>query len=121
MARKSTKATTKTEETKAAATEEVKAEPAKTEEKPAKKAETKAPAKKAAAKAPAAKSAKEPVIKCTIEFQGKNTEVRSIVDSIFEAEGGKDAVETLAVYIQPENGVAYYVANGNEEGKSVNF
>lgn len=102
MARKSTK----TEETKV----EVKAEAAE-------KAE-----KKTAAKKPrAAAAAKEPVIKCTIEFGGKNTEIRSIVDSIFEAEGGKDAVQTLAVYIQPENGVAYYVANDKEEGKSVTF
>lgn len=77
--------------------------------------------KKAAAKKPRAAAAKEPVIKCTIEFGGKNTAVRSIVDSIFEAEGGKDAVKTLDIYVQPENNVAYYVVNGNEEGKSVNF
>ena len=78
------------------------------------------PAKKAPAKKTAAK-ADEPVIKCTIEFAGKNTAVRSIVDNIFEIEGGKDAVKTLDIYIQPENDVAYYVVNGKEEGKSVQF
>ena len=79
----------------------------------------------AAKKAPAAKKtaakASEPVIKCTIEFNDKNTAVRSIVDSIYEAEGGKENIKTLEVYIQPENNVAYYVVNGNAEGKSVQF
>lgn len=83
------------------------------------KTETKAETKKAAAKKTAAKA--EPVIKCTIEFQDKNTTIRSIVDSIYEAEGGKDNIQTLDIYIQPENSVAYYVVNGEAEGKSVNF
>lgn len=108
MARKTTKATE--EKVIAEVKEEVKAAEVK-EAAPAKKA----PAKKAAAKDD------ETVIKCTIEFAGKNTAVRSIVDNIFEIEGGKDAVKTLEIYIQPENSVAYYVANGKEEGKSVQF
>ncbi len=102
MARKATKAAE--EKVTPVVKEEVKETPAK-----------KAPAKKTAAKAD------EPVIKCTIEFAGKNTAVRSIVDNIFEIEGGKDAVKTLDIYIQPENDVAYYVVNGKEEGKSVQF
>ncbi len=107
MAPRSTKAKTEAKAEKAVvetAVKAVKAEAAK-----------KAPAKKATAKAA------EPVIKCTIEFAGKNTAVRSIVDSIFEVEGGKDKVKTLDVYVQPENNVAYYVVNGKEEGKSVQF
>ena len=110
MAKKAT--TKKTEETKA--TEAVKAEEVKTEAVAAEPAK-KAPAKKAACKT------SEPVIKCTIEFNDKNTAVRSIVDSIYEAEGGKDKIKTLDVYIQPENNVAYYVVNGEVEGKSVQF
>lgn len=112
MARKTTKATE--EKVTAEVKEEVKTVK---ETAPAKEtaAAKKAPAKKAVAKAD------EPVIKCTIEFAGKNTAVRSIVDNIFEIEGGKDAVKTLEIYIQPENNVAYYVANGKEEGKSVEF
>lgn len=112
MAPRSTKAKTEAKAEKAVvetAAKAVKAEPAK------KEAAKKAPAKKVAVKAA------EPVIKCTIEFAGKNTAVRSIVDSIFDAEGGKDKVKTLDVYVQPENNVAYYVVNGNEEGKSVEF
>ncbi len=66
------------------------------------------------------KKVEEPVIKCTIEFQCTNTTIRSIVDSIMEVEG-KENVQTLDVYIQPENSVAYYVVNGNAEGKSVSF
>lgn len=113
MAKKKETKATEVTETKVAETEtkaveaEVKAEPKKA-----------APAKKATA---AKAAVKEPVIKCTIEFNNKNTAVRSIVDSIYEAEGGKENIQTLDVYIQPENNVAYYVVNGNEEGKSVNF
>ena len=109
MAKKAT--TKKTEETKV--TEAVKAE-VKAE------AVVEEPVKKAPAKKTACKTS-EPVIKCTIEFNDKNTAVRDIVDSIYAAEGGKDKIKTLDVYVQPENNVAYYVINGVEEGKSVNF
>ena len=87
--------------------------------------EVKAAEEKAEVKKPrAAKAAAKPEIKATIEFGGKNTTIESIVDSIKEAyknEGNTDAIKTLDVYIQPENDVAYYVINGVEEGKSVNF
>lgn len=76
---------------------------------------------KEAKKTPTRKAVSEPIIKCTIEYQGKNTTIRSIVDSIIEAEGGKDTVKSLDIYIQPENDVAYYVVNGSEEGKCVSF
>lgn len=97
---------------KKAVVEEVKAEVAEV------KAEPKAKAAK-----PAKAAAKE-TIKCTIEFGGKNTTIESIVANIkeaYKAEGNKDAIKTLDVYIQPENDVAYYVINGVEEGKSVNL
>ena len=81
-------------------------------------------AAKTTAKTTKAAKAKEPVIKVTLEYQGKNVVMRSIVDSVIEAykaEGNSDAIETLDVYVQPENNVAYYVINGKEEGKSVSF
>lgn len=94
-----------------------KKETAKTEEKVT---EVKAEAKKPRA----TKAAAKPEIKATIEFGGKNTTVVSIIDAIKEAyknEGNTEAIKTLDVYIQPENNVAYYVINGVEEGKSVEF
>lgn len=97
-------------ETKAAAaktTKDVKAEPAKTETKAAK----------------TTKTVKE-TVKVELQFGGKNTTIDSIVDSIkeaYKAEGNKAAIKTLEVFVQPENNVAYYVINGIEEGKSVNF
>ncbi len=63
-------------------------------------------------------------ISCTIEFANKNTTLESIVDSIkaaYKADGNRAAIKTIDVYIQPENNVAYYVINGKEEGKFVNF
>ena len=76
--------------------------------------ENPAPAKKA----PAKKA--EAVIKCTIEFNNKNTVVRDLVDQIMDIEG-KDNVKTLDLYVQPENNIVYYVVNGTAEGKSINF
>lgn len=114
------KETTKATETKAA---EVKAEPAAEVKAETKAAKTETKAAKTETKKTTTKAAKE-TIKCTIEFSGKNTTIESIVNSIKEAyaaEGRKDAIKTLDVYIQPENNVAYYVINGNEEGNSVNF
>ena len=110
------KKTAKAEEAKV---EEVKAVEEKAAEVKEEAAKTETVAKKTTAKKAA--KAEEPVIKCTIEFQGKNTKVRSIVDNIFEVEGGKENVKTLDVYVQPENNIAYYVVNGVEEGKSVKF
>lgn len=88
------------------------------------KVEEKVTEVKAEVKKPRAAKAAKPEIKATIEFGGKNTAVVSIIDSIKEAyknEGNTEAIKTLDVYIQPENGVAYYVINGVEEGKSVEF
>ncbi len=117
---KAAKAETKT----AKAEVKTEAKPAKAETKTAKPVKTEA--KKAAnksAKETTTKAAKE-TIKCTIEFGGKNTTIEEIVNTIkenYKAEGGKAAIKTLDVYIQPENGVAYYVVNGSAEGKSINF
>ena len=119
MAKKATAAKTevKTEET-------VKTAPVKTETKTETKAEPKTTAAKAAktTKTVKAKETKETKVNVTVEFQGNNKSVNDIVEAVkeaYKAEGNKDAVETIDLFIQPENGVAYYIVNGKEEGKSV--
>ncbi len=118
MAKKATAAKTevKTEET-------VKTAPVKTETKTETKAEPKTTAAKAAKTTKTVK-AKETKVNVTVEFQGNNKSVNDIVEAVkeaYKAEGNKDAVETIDLFIQPENGVAYYIVNGKEEGKSVNI
>lgn len=118
MAKKATAAKTevKTEET-------VKTAPVKTETKTEAKAEPKTTAAKAAKTTKTVK-AKETKVNVTVEFQGNNKSVNDIVEAVkeaYKAEGNKDAVETIDLFIQPENGVAYYIVNGKEEGKSVNI
>ncbi len=112
------------EETKVAAAP-IKEE-AKTVKSTSAKEETKAiktaPAKttKCAAKAKAV----EPKIEVTLQYAGNNTAVNSVVETVkaaYAAEGNTEEIKTLEVYIQPENGVAYYVVNGNAAGKSVNL
>ncbi len=103
------------------ATAEKETKTSKAAEKTEVKSETKA-VKTTKKVAPA--KAKEPVIKVTLEFQGKNVAMRSVVDAAqeaYKAEGNTDAIETLEVYVQPENDVAYYVVNGKGEGKFVNI
>ena len=42
------------------------------------------------------------------------------VTAAYEAEGNKaSAIKTLEIYVKPEEGKAYYVVNGDAEGKSV--
>ncbi len=94
------------------------------EEKETKTTAAKTETKTIAAKTTKAAAPKEPTVKVEFQFNSKNTTVDSIVDSIkeaYKAEGNKAAIKTLEVYVQPENDVAYYVINGVEEGKYVNF
>ena len=91
---------------------------AKTEAKAETKVETKA------TKTAKTTKAKTEEVNVTIEFAGKNTSVKEVVEAVkaaYKADGNTDAIETVNVYVQPENGVAYYVVNGKEEGKSVNI
>ncbi len=88
------------------------------------KAETKTEAKAEtkATKITKTAKAKEAKVNVTIEFQGKNTGVNDIVEAVkaaYKADGNTDAVETIELYVQPENNVAYYVVNGKENGKCV--
>ena len=69
-----------------------------------------------------AAKAKEPVVTVEFQFNGKNTAVNDLVEAVkaaYKADGNEDAVTSVALYVQPENGVAYYVVNGKEEGKFV--
>lgn len=88
------------------------------------KAETKAEAKtvKATKTTKAKAETVAETVNVTIEFAGRNTSVNDVVEAVkaaYKADGNTDAIETVNVYVQPENGVAYYVVNGKEEGKSV--
>ncbi len=71
-----------------------------------------------------AAKAKETAVTVEFQFQGKNTTVNDLVEAVkaaYKAEGNEDAVETVALYVQPENGVAYYVVNGKSEGKYISL
>ena len=77
---------------------------------PAKKAE---PAKKEApakAAAPAKKAASENVV---IEFAGGQVATSDIVAKAVEA-SGKKSIKVLNVYYQPETGMVYFTADGDE-------
>ena len=113
-------------------TEEVKAtETVKTEKVAEVKAETKPVAKKAPAKKPAAKKApakkapaKKTEVKANVfvEFDAKQFAAKSVVDDCvkaFKAENKGATVKTVEVYINASEGKAYYVVNGNAEGKYI--
>ena len=124
-------ATTKKAAAPKAVKEEAKKVETKTEAKAAPKAEKKAPAKKtAAAKKPAAKKApaKKPAAKkapaakkevVVLQFAGKDVDVAAVVEAAkadYKA-NNKAAVKTINVYVKPEDNAAYYVVNGDVEGK----
>ena len=103
-------------------TEEVKAtETVKTEKVAEVKAETKPAAKKAPAKkAPAKKT--EVKANVFVEFDAKQFAAKSVVDDCvkaFKAENKGATVKTVEVYINASEGKAYYVVNGNAEGKYI--
>ena len=122
-ARKTTakKAPAKVQEVKAAAEatlEEVKAETAKVAVEVKAEAvkvaeEVKAAAKKAPAKrAPKKKAA---VATVTVEFAGKQmtiTDIAAKAEAAYLASHKDAVVETVDVYVKAEEGVAYYVVNG---------
>ncbi len=67
-------------------------------------------------KAPAAKKQSSAIkVSLNIQYAGGNYSDKEIVDAIkaaYKAEGNEDPIKTLDIYVQPENGVAYYVVNG---------
>ena len=115
MARKAAATTKKATETKAAATKKAVAEKAVELEKDVEKvaAETKAVAEKVAKKATTRKTAPKATV--TVEAAGRQFDITAIADkavAAYKAMNEKAAVKTVDVYVKPEEGVAYYVING---------
>ena len=115
MARKAAATTKKSTETKAAATKKAVAEKAVELEKDVEKvaAETKAVAEKVAKKATTRKTAPKATV--TVEAAGRQFDITAIADkavAAYKAMNEKAAVKTVDVYVKPEEGVAYYVING---------
>jgi hypothetical protein len=115
MARKAVTTTKKATETKAAATKKAVAEKAVELEKDVEKvaAETKAVAEKVAKKATTRITAPKATV--TVEAAGKQFDITAIADkavAAYKAMNEKAAVKTVDVYVKPEEGVAYYVING---------
>lgn len=72
-------------------------------------------------KAPAAKKTAIKV-SLNIQYAGGNYSDKDIVEAIkaaYKAEGNEEPIKTLEIYVQPENGVAYYVINGVGGDKKV--
>lgn len=105
----------KTTATKTAAKTVTKAAAAKTEEKAA-------PAKKTATKTAAKKAAKETVTKVYIEYNGAKVSVDEMIENVkltYKGNGSNADIETLEVYVKPEENAAYFVVNGELEGNKM--
>ena len=115
-AKKKTEAVAEVKTPKTEKKETVKAAEPKKETKAAPKAAEKKPAAKTAEKkaaAPKAAAAKAPAVKVVLEFQGRQVSADDILAAVM-AKAGK--AKTVEVYVKPEDGAAYYVADG-EAGK----
>lgn len=68
-----------------------------------------------------AKKAKEATNqKVYVQFAGKEVETEELVEQVkakWKAEEGDSSIESLELYIKPEDAAAYYVINGEIEGK----
>lgn len=89
------------------------------------KAKTEAKAEtKPAAKTTKAAKVKEPAVNVTIQFQGKDTSVTEIIETIknaYAASENKAALEKIDIYVQPENNRAYFVVNDTPWNEPVEF
>ena len=78
-----------------------------------------------AAKAPATKAARKkaaaPKVNLVFQYQGRELSQAGMVDAVTNAwvSAGKDAaaIETMELYVKPEDAAVYYVINGSESGK----
>lgn len=89
-----------------------------------KEAEVAAPAVKE--EAPKKRACKKNATKATvtIQFQGKDYTDSELIEACkadYAANGFDDAIETLDIYVQPENGVAYYAVNGFGGDKKIDL
>lgn len=64
--------------------------------------------------------AKEPVVNVTLQFQGKDTSVQDIIDTIKNAYKDQ-AIEKIDIYVQPEKNCAYFVVDGVAGNEPVVF
>ena len=80
-------------------------------EKPAAKTR-KAPARKA----PAAKKAAAPQVELHLQYLGKDLTQEDMMAAV-KAQCGQVEIETLQLYIKPEDQAIYYVVNGEVSGK----
>lgn len=85
-------------------------------------ASTKLTAKKtvAAAKKKVEEKTAEVKVTSVVQFAGRDFKVDDIVKKVeeaYKAENQKKALKSLDVYIKPEDGAAYYVANDGYAGK----
>ena len=113
----------KTQKTAAAAEPKAEKAAAAKAEKAAAAAAAKAEKAAAAAKAKAEKTpvvrrraAKKAEVKLYVQYQGKQMSQEEMVEAVKAAWTGA-AIETLELYVKPEDGAVYYVINGTESGK----
>ncbi len=84
-------------------------------------------AKKAATTAKkAASAAKKATEKVTayVEFSGKQISTAEIADKVreaYKAEGNKAVIKSIEIYVKPEENAAYYVVNGDAQGKKIDL
>lgn len=55
-----------------------------------------------------------------VQYQGNESDLETVVQRIKEqyaAEGNKEEIKSLNIYLKPEDASAYYVINGNNSGK----
>ena len=108
---------------KAAAAVEVKTEPAAKAEAAPKTAEKKAVRKTTAKKAPAKKAAEKAAeAKTTIilEYCGRQVTENTMIAgarNVWAEAGHTEAIETMELYVKPEDGAVYCVINGEPAGK----
>ena len=80
----------------------------------------KAPVKAAAGQeeqAPVKRTRKTaPKVALYVQYQGRQTSQAEAVEAVKAAWNG-EAIQTLELYVKPEDGAIYYVVNGTESGK----
>ena len=90
---------------------------AKTEKVAAKATKTTGKAKKATGKKRGApKKAAEPQVKLYIQYMGREISAEEAVAAVKATWTGAP-IETLEIYVKPEDNAVYYVVNGGESGK----
>lgn len=97
-----------------------------TEEKVTKRTRKAAPkAETTEEKKPAARKPRKVAAATFVQFGGNEytiTDLTEKVTAAFVEEGNKaSAIKSLEIYVKPEEGKAYYVVNGEAEGKSVDL